>query len=711
MIFRNRRFRGELKNKGMDKYKTDLTFNRNKPKASLPWGFIFVGYGMSVGCIASGSFFTTLYSIQWGQEISKDWLIAILFGASNEVAFIEPIKTIILSMVLACIFKGLARSSISEMAPFQIDDSISLGTPAKPSQWPGDTEDSVNKARMKKMRLLDRRLFTHFRGFLGNLLYIGVLVLICSHNVVEEANYQNAELINQLKPLKKLNETADVWAWLSTRYANNVFPKTWYNGDHRLPPERKYMSDATSYRMGPVRLRQIRITGKCYIPDVMQKAVNVCRHEYKEKYEDKAGYCPEWTTYRGSCDGSGFTYVSGNATSALPYTGIFGTYSGGGYVKDINPFLAEVTYEISKLANSKWIDENTRFVVVENMVFNSNSRLFSLTSMVIEFPSTGGIYLKPKAQSARLYPYVNVWDYLVLAAQGLFALITFVRILFLVYDAWKLKMQCFTSLTFLGKCFSVGFSVAAIVFYIIRIDRTIYIIEKIFNSAENFLSFEIVVFYDNIYKLCISIVLFVSILMLLKPLTFNYYLYMMKTSIIVSKVDLLSFSVILGIAMTAFACIVHLFIGATSFSFMTMASSYITLFRTLLAMVTLRELMGSTDEIVTEIVFTIFIFTMTLVLLNMFICILNDAFSFVKDGKSAGLVTPFDSELNKHFWRKINQAFNCRSNTNHKDSKKPKGQDFSDLQNQIDALSNILFSKSQEETNEERRIINLMNRK
>ncbi|XP_069134390.1 polycystin-1-like protein 2 [Argopecten irradians] len=710
MIFRNRRFRGESQNSWMSKYQTDLTFNSNKPSAALPWFTIFVAYGLATACIASGSFFTTLYSIQWGEDISKDWLVAIVFGAGNELALVEPIKTILMSIVLACLFKGLAKSSIAEMAPFQIDDSISIGAPAKFSHWPGDNEDSANKARLKKLRLLDRRLFTHFRGFLGNLLYIGVLVLICSHNVVHEANQQNAELIQLLKPLKKINKTADIWDWLNTRYADNVFPKTWYNGDPKLPPERKYMRDTTSYRMGPVRLRQLRVTGQCHIPEVMTKTMNVCRHEYKIEYEDIAGYCPGWTTYKGSCDGSGFTYISGNATSALPYTGDFGTYSGGGYVKDINPFKAEVTHEIQKLSTGRWIDEYTRFVVVENMVYNPNSQLFSLISIVFEFPATGGIYLTPKAQSSRLYPYVNVWDYIVLATQALFILITFVSLLLMVYDVWKLKFQCFTSITFLGKCLSNGFAVGAIVMYIIRIDRTIYIVEEIFNSAENFLSFEIVVFYDNIYKLCISVVLFVAILMLLKPLTFNYYLYMMKTSILVSKMDLLSFSVVLGVAMTAFACIVHLFIGATSFSFMTMAKSYLTLFRTLLAMVTLRELMGSSDKFESEIVFTIFIFTMTLILLNMFISILNDAFSFVKDGKSAGMVTPFDSDLNNHFWSKINQALNCNSNKK-PDNPNPRGEGFSDLNGQIDSLSNILFSKSREETNEMTRIFNLMNRR
>ena len=35
-----------------------------------------------------------------------------------------------------------------------------------------------------------------------------------------------------------------------------------YNGEINTPEERKFMSDAISYRMGPIRLRQIRTKGK-----------------------------------------------------------------------------------------------------------------------------------------------------------------------------------------------------------------------------------------------------------------------------------------------------------------------------------------------------------------------------------------------------------------------------------------------------------------
>lgn len=133
-----------------------------------------------------------------------------------------------------------------------------------------------------------------------------------------------------------------------------------------------------------------------------------------------------------------------------------------------------------------WIDNQTRFVVVENMVFNPNSRLFSLVSIVFEFPSMGGIFMTTKAQSARLYPYVNVWDFLVLGAQGIFILITFISGILLVYDVWNLKIRCLTSLNFLGKFVSVGFAVAAVVMYVIRIDRTVYIVEEIMNSAGNY---------------------------------------------------------------------------------------------------------------------------------------------------------------------------------------------------------------------------------
>lgn len=42
-------------------------------------------------------------------------------------------------------------------------------------------------------------------------------------------------------------------------------PRKRYNGEIHTPEERKFMSDAISYRMGPIRLRQIRTKGMQFL--------------------------------------------------------------------------------------------------------------------------------------------------------------------------------------------------------------------------------------------------------------------------------------------------------------------------------------------------------------------------------------------------------------------------------------------------------------
>jgi hypothetical protein len=84
-IFRNRRFKQNAKDQ--------LSLQDiNKDSAVLPWFTVFIGYVLAGGALANGVFFTTLYSVQWGQDVSTDWMMSILFGTTNGIAFIDPFK-------------------------------------------------------------------------------------------------------------------------------------------------------------------------------------------------------------------------------------------------------------------------------------------------------------------------------------------------------------------------------------------------------------------------------------------------------------------------------------------------------------------------------------------------------------------------------------------------------------------------------------------
>lgn len=73
-------------------------------------------------------------------------------------------------------------------------------------------------------------------------------------------------------------------------------------------------------------------------------------------------------------------------------------------------------------------------------------------------------------------------------------------------------------------------------------------------------------------------------------------------------------------------------------------------------MVKLRESfeLGSVGN---QVIFAIFVICMSIILVNYFICILNEGFAVVKSngGNKMANVSAFDHELNTHFWRRVGE--------------------------------------------------------
>ena len=83
-----------------DTKRTNSTISARKAPYLLPWWFIFVGYAVSGLSIAAGSFFTFMYSLQWGGRTSLDWLLALCFATSTGTLLIEPLKVCRLVVII-----------------------------------------------------------------------------------------------------------------------------------------------------------------------------------------------------------------------------------------------------------------------------------------------------------------------------------------------------------------------------------------------------------------------------------------------------------------------------------------------------------------------------------------------------------------------------------------------------------------------------------
>lgn len=159
------------------------------------------------------------------------------------------------------------------------------------------------------------------------------------------------------------------------------------------------------------------------------------------------------------------------------------------------------------------------------------------------------------------------------------------------------------------------------------------------------------------YRLCIAGVFFIIILRLLKPLSFNYHLYILQNSLNRCRGELLSYIIILTIANMAFASYLYLTVGKLVEDFKDLLTSMKTLLQMLLSMVSFRFNVQM-SSIHAQIIVTVFAFTISMIGINIFIGILTWNFYYVKvhgscDEKDE--TKQFNHELNLHFWRRLEE--------------------------------------------------------
>ena len=58
----------------------------------LPWWGTVIGYTLVAACIVNGGFWSYLYSMEWGPEISEEWLVSLLLSFFTSLFGLEPVK-------------------------------------------------------------------------------------------------------------------------------------------------------------------------------------------------------------------------------------------------------------------------------------------------------------------------------------------------------------------------------------------------------------------------------------------------------------------------------------------------------------------------------------------------------------------------------------------------------------------------------------------
>ncbi|XP_064595268.1 polycystin-1-like protein 2 [Liolophura sinensis] len=543
-----------------------------KPKgALLPHFCVYIAWTIVLICISTSAFFVFLLSQQWGRAKSEEWLTSFLLTFFESLIILDPLKVIVMAVFFAMFVHKLEEDSndlnkdeIRSNCGAAINNQLAENTesPVKPLE-----AEEVEKART--MRLRETKTFEVVKE-IG--LYLLFLVIMCSIGYTNRdprsfslnRNLQNM-LVNSQQDgrlgLKDVTTVEQYFSWLNKTAFPALFHELYDNQSRRTWGDRFFIRDLQNVRVGPPRLRQVR-TVHASVCAVRGIALKVCDTFSASSREEDSDYCIGWKS--GPCaqeerafklTSKAWKYTSSSEVWGIPVSGVYNSYSGGGYIAELNINLDVSKAVLQELLSAFWVDKRTRLLTLDFTVYNANTNLFCFASLMSEFPGTGGTITTAVILPFRVYQYAGTLGNFVFFTEIMFIFLLAVAVVKLVlkmvkhgvkylYDFWH--VVDFVSLV---SCF------VAVAMYGLRKFSTEMALHRFQLDGRQFVSFQQVTFWDNMMVAMVGLVTFTCTIRTVKILGFSRRLDAILTVLSMALRDLFYFSLMFLIFLMAFvAC-------------------------------------------------------------------------------------------------------------------------------------------------------------
>ena len=425
--------------------------------ANYRWSFL--GYIIAVVSMLVSGFFTILYSMQFGRAKAERWFVTAMSSFFQDVIFIQPMKVAGLSMVIALILKKIDNSSVFQVnddelfKANEISTSQSSRNPSRAASRMSHRSQQLKKSsapihqppskfemqHAKKSRSQEKRMNSVLWEMVLYFGYLWMLLTISDSNRKQAEYHWIKHLDNTFSDsFMNLLTVDDFWRWNYKTLIPTLYGESHPSGGSRLPwKDRQYMSDLTSFRVGPARLRQIRkrpsycwressclhkesVNFEDHSLDRVDKVLNYINHIISTNLNsNKADYLAgQWRDFVNSTtdryeafeDGDlwriAYLYQDAETLRGVPYAGILRNYDGGGYSMElgVNKFTGR---ELSnRLYQAAWIDDQSYAVFLEFTLYNPSCNLFATVMLVMEFHDGRGAAFETTKliQAYQLYP-------------------------------------------------------------------------------------------------------------------------------------------------------------------------------------------------------------------------------------------------------------------------------------------------------------------
>ncbi|XP_035672135.1 polycystic kidney disease protein 1-like 2 isoform X2 [Branchiostoma floridae] len=421
--------------KSLEAHKEQHNAHPKEEEGGVRWWSVCIGWLLVWSASFVAAFFTVLYTLSFGRPKAEAWCIAFVTSFLSDLIVVQPVKLVVVAVVFALFLKSPVTEENPEPVPLCKDEEY---LPSKRDRLPVVTRPpdkaELSEARLKKLE--DKKRRSAIIEVWLFVIFVLVVTMIAYNEKDPMAFHMNESVKNSLLYETEeltFEEVADVesfWTWLQAGLIPTLYHNAWYNG--RVNPAPVIMGNGKSWLVGAAAIRQVRLEPElpCEVPEQMQTYGKRCVLSFSLTDMDTANYSTGWqnSSISNNTDSEEmlkpWVYTFASLTDGFPTFGEHGSYIGGGYSTSLDPsvlFSNQTREEL--LQDGGWLDENTRAVMVEVLMYNPDANLFSVVTFLVEFTYYGNAYPSVVISTLRLFQTSQI---LLLALKGVMVLFLFI---------------------------------------------------------------------------------------------------------------------------------------------------------------------------------------------------------------------------------------------------------------------------------------------
>ncbi|XP_064630503.1 uncharacterized protein LOC135489174 [Lineus longissimus] len=640
----------------------DPLLKKKKKAFSLPWYCRHLAWLFLVIMCLVGITFSLFYGIQFGEEKSKKWITSMMAAFIMSIFITEPVKVFLVALFFSLILKK-ADDDVDDLEEDEEEPELQydeewLARPndqgtfglAKPRTIAYKPPDPEQLEKFRVNRLKELKMYAILREILSYALFVWILLSI-SYSFRDPDSYKlKEEMVNVFIENNKgdpdsaytqIISYGGYWNWAKEVLLPALLVDPWYDQqtNYRQPyGQRGFIVDRAQRHMGYAVMRQLRAKpNSCPLERAMAEVINECVEEYGMFTQEEQTFGVGWKPYNETLDNTReeYKYTEASALDGFPYLGTIAVYAGGGYVHRLQGSDKEMMEGIDQLINEQWLDAYTRAIFIEFTVYNPNTNLFAVSTILTEFPGSTAMVNTYRFEPVNLLgDYHGDGKWYELTCQIGFCIFLVYFIYREIKVVFKERKAYFTHLWNIGELAIIGLSVASITIYFYRLVVTKSLL-KTFKKSHGlaYVKFQYVASWNELLLYLVGWLVFFANLKFLRLLRFNKRMAILGSVLRHCRKDLFAFGVMFAIMFFAFVQFFYLIFLRNLLGYKSFVASAETSLNIMLGKFDFQAMLQS-SSVLGPFFFFLYVVTIVMILINMFLSILNESFTIVKNDVS-----------------------------------------------------------------------------